>query len=1126
MGVSFKIARVGSRYRPRIPPVTNPPNSADGDAESAAPLIGDRATDPPRNEDAEVSFSGLDDKTSGFSHFTTMKGNKSHGTDHEASFSLNLYPNGFFIGKPIEGMLLPLLQDIPELLHPYDRASKLLFSAIENGWLPGDIFDDLPCKYNNGTLFCEIWDFRSSMSKLEYKECNSSCDEFPKVQKVCLRMGFENVVKDMHLISNASWTYNDLLQVESQIIKFLNPKLYLSTKPSLDRLCKTSASELDLGIFKRRLTTEPHDKPEFDCEPVTVDHLNRGVIENLKPQTSDFPDGALSCAQNTVCRSTSLIETDSGQNSTAFTLASQPCKVSDIGCSVSNTNISAVVPSVLFPPDKNRKDSFLHTRYNATCGKRNQFHPESARSSAVKRQKNGLPISDPPQQVKNSSPGPEDQNRVNISQKQQDIRVSEHVDISNQPCHPKDESSTIIAPEIEVQMISHLSGAEKNTVKEKPTETKVSCSQDERKGKEECLYNVGDKKSRQQLSFRKFLSHPQCDNDLSGMKQLKENTTRKRKLTKGSQVSSDSLHQSQPFHFGRKQRASLGTPRSVFPEVSDTKLRPGDSIVDHAASVETGSVTSASNSSLKDANGISNPASTTATCIHGISNSSLTGIVPPPPPALSEANNVSALLERFSKIGMITQRYGLNSKKNKVDNHLNRKLSPRSLLPPVRFLVPEDSETGASKNTWKTRMLTYKRAQFFFTGNSFPFLASESWCKLVLARADELSDHQVVAEIFYLTEGKHFHVALLPTHFYADLFSAQFTSLMENDGYELVNDQLMDSSFTTYNYFSGSSIHNGSSGFRSLPITTAEMDHSSRITTPTVENAMHFNQFPPQKFLLPTAMPSFNLTRPPKKEFPSDASFMQQQISNGLKSMPLHEKILNSPGLLPLMPLQQCPRQSHGILQNNAATVKSAGDIVGAEHHVSSATLKQISATNNSCFPFINKGTVETTQAIDVAKIMQMQKLGMDIDLAIRHLSNGSGSTLTGASLRTNVYPFQGRGKSPLLFNKPSTESCNSTYLPQHQLPLDPRQSLLNPHQLHQMGTQQRNVPVISQSREATSVGHQQFLRVEGRQVGSSIANIGSPQLSAQTVGSAGSITNSPVDSAVVKEDNINKDTV
>ncbi|WOK94770.1 hypothetical protein Cni_G03475 [Canna indica] len=53
MGVSFKIARVGSHYRPRIPPVTNPPNSADGDAESIAPLIGDRAIDPPRNEDAE-----------------------------------------------------------------------------------------------------------------------------------------------------------------------------------------------------------------------------------------------------------------------------------------------------------------------------------------------------------------------------------------------------------------------------------------------------------------------------------------------------------------------------------------------------------------------------------------------------------------------------------------------------------------------------------------------------------------------------------------------------------------------------------------------------------------------------------------------------------------------------------------------------------------------------------------------------------------------------------------------------------------------------------------------------------------------------------------------------------------
>ncbi|RRT46701.1 hypothetical protein B296_00048868, partial [Ensete ventricosum] len=78
MGVSFKIARVGSRYRPRTPP-PDPADAADGDVESALLLV-DGAADPPHSDGPK---------------------------------------------------------------------------AIECGWLPGDMLDDIPCKYYNGTLFCE-----------------------------------------------------------------------------------------------------------------------------------------------------------------------------------------------------------------------------------------------------------------------------------------------------------------------------------------------------------------------------------------------------------------------------------------------------------------------------------------------------------------------------------------------------------------------------------------------------------------------------------------------------------------------------------------------------------------------------------------------------------------------------------------------------------------------------------------------------------------------------------------------------------------------------------------------------------------------------------------------------------
>nr|CAD1842759.1 unnamed protein product [Ananas comosus var. bracteatus] len=228
MGVSFKISRIGSRYRPtpRIP--------------------------TPAAEVVSV-------------------------VELEASLALNLFPDGFFIGIPTEGMLLPLLGGVP-VLHPYDRSSKTLFSAIENGWLPGDILDDIPCKYLNGTIICEVWDYRSCMTKLGDNE--PSGDEFPKLKKVNLRMGMENVVKDMLSIADDSWTYNDLLQAESQIIKALRPRLNLDPKPLLNRLCRNPVPKmLDLGIQKK--STEKH-KDTAETNYASSLHVLRNVLSSTQ----------------------------------------------------------------------------------------------------------------------------------------------------------------------------------------------------------------------------------------------------------------------------------------------------------------------------------------------------------------------------------------------------------------------------------------------------------------------------------------------------------------------------------------------------------------------------------------------------------------------------------------------------------------------------------------------------------------------------------------------------------------------------------------------------------------------------------------------------------------------------
>jgi len=52
----------------------------------------------------------------------------------------------------------------------------------------------------------------------DYRKCASKqgssvpfMDGLPIVNKVCLRMSLENVVKDIPLISDNSWTYGDLM---------------------------------------------------------------------------------------------------------------------------------------------------------------------------------------------------------------------------------------------------------------------------------------------------------------------------------------------------------------------------------------------------------------------------------------------------------------------------------------------------------------------------------------------------------------------------------------------------------------------------------------------------------------------------------------------------------------------------------------------------------------------------------------------------------------------------------------------------------------------------------------------------------------------------------------------------
>lgn len=332
-----------------------------------------------------------------------------------------------------------------------------------------------------------------------------------------------------------------------------------------------------------------------------------------------------------------------------------------------------------------------------------------------------------------------------------------------------------------------------------------------------------------------------------------------------------------------------------------------------------------------------------------------------------------------------------------------------------------------------------------------------------------------------------------------------------------MNDRLEHSSSTTSDSSFSSSQHNGFPGVPLLPYGTSNMDHPlSRVTT--LDKSIcttHLHHFSHKKILLPTRLTSsFAVARQQQLEALTNLGFMHQHIPNGWRSTTLYEDTsgnVNSAAFLSLNGLQQSPEQPQRILQSKVAGGGTEDDVCGKE-------LGQISGSKNPCQHFLNRGTSQITQAVDLAKTRLAVGPGMDVGLGMGRTSNGSGMTLNldHALGRSNVYPFQNRDTYLLRFNKPLMDLCNNTCDPQYQLHVDLQQSLLQNlqhQQLQRLGPlEQHNLPMIP-----AAVSPRQLPRVPGRQVISGIVNVGIPQLSSQSVNCGGRFT---------KEDNHGKDTV
>ncbi|KAK9756013.1 hypothetical protein RND81_01G067000 [Saponaria officinalis] len=270
MGVSFKISKRGTKYKPK--PVISEPIQFNEDDEVSLENC---------KSSSRIEINGKDENAVGSS--MSAGRDQSCGED-EISFVLNLYSDGYSIVKASENDdgHHAALQDGLKLLRPYDRNSEGLFAAIESGRLPSGIQDDIPCKFVDGAIMCEVRDCRKC---IPHPESNTT----PTINKVRLKMTLENVVKDIPLMADDSWTYGDLMEVESRIVNALQPKLCLDPVPRLDRLCKDPAAlKINLGLAgmrKRRLRQIPE---------VTVTSNNRlhgkKICIDQAPENSNYGD--------------------------------------------------------------------------------------------------------------------------------------------------------------------------------------------------------------------------------------------------------------------------------------------------------------------------------------------------------------------------------------------------------------------------------------------------------------------------------------------------------------------------------------------------------------------------------------------------------------------------------------------------------------------------------------------------------------------------------------------------------------------------------------------------------------------------------------------------------------------
>ncbi|KAJ0745003.1 putative transcription factor Spt20 [Helianthus annuus] len=851
MGVSFKVSKKGTRFRPKPKPDLPQNNNDDVDAPP------ETLTTKPS---VDVAENGKDD---------------SEISDADISFFINLFSDGYSIGNPSENRIA--VQDDPKFLHPYDRTSESLFLAIERGLLPADFLDDIPCKYINGAVACEVRDYRNCASEPGVN--GSSADSSsPITTKIRLKMSLENVVKDIPLISDSSWTYGDLMEAEARILIALHPKLDIDPTPNLDRLCRPpTCTNLNLNIRelrRKRLRQMTGPDNSVHGKKVCMDRVSENPSSSLMMQPTDLVNLT---TQNVAYQS----KYQTGAGNTRVMQDHGPGPVQDMMNSY---------------PDG----------MNTNMGKReNQDGPLSPMTGLTKRARSNSmgQIQDGSQQQMDGL-----NSLMQHQQNQQSIGRGMQLpyNAAGIQKYPFDGSFN------QEQFTMGQSGMRYN-LKQEPVDPElnrnmhmVDSDVDPRIQQQQRLT--------QQFARSSFPPTPWNNNTMDNSR--KEEQFQRRKSAQSPRVSSGALPQS-PLS-SKSGEFSSGSHGGQYGAPMGSSQRDKSAVTSVSIAGGAASLTSNAQAAARRSNSLPK----TPAAMSGVGSPASVGNISGPGPFNAASPLVGkeadkSMRDRFAKIEALTVRYQLNLKKNKVDEYsTNMVFSTQQLnhhlLNDLNTENPKDEDckmplskslVGGSMNVCKTRVLNFVQTERVLQGNGFTVVPKVRTRMILSEKRDDGTVAMHYGELDdcdYLASEEC--LPTLPNTHVADLLAAQFCTLILREGYHVEGDHLQPKPTNTVRS-SGDQQNNNTSGVLSpnteMPETVSGQT-SNEVAKPTDSGTNNNNasvnssgarmhpptnsqplQIPQGSGLLPPARP----LQPESQPSFQQNQLMQQQIQRSSAMM-------------------------------------------------------------------------------------------------------------------------------------------------------------------------------------------------------------------------------------------------